>query len=302
MCYNIIGNVPTISRMEIIDMACKWTPPSLPDFVRRYQSGETRKQLARFYGVTDKVIVRILTENGVTLRDDHSHTLPVNEIVIRYTGGESANSLAAHFGVSRTVINRRLLAEGVPLRDSGQANRLMMSNRSNEENLRNVRAAHVAARGRTTTFEELCKRAATREQRQLHVSPYELLFREWLSERGIESVPQKAIGTYNADLAAFPVVVEIFGGNWHGHDRHASRAPERFRYLLDSGWNVVIVWVDRRQYGISTDCADYIAAFVEQSRADPSFRGEYRVIWSDGKEVPSNRLNLDNISLVPSRS
>lgn len=283
-------------------MTAKWTPPDMDDFIRRYLSGESRKKLACAYGVTDKVIKRILIEQGIALRDD-SIRLDMDEplIVASYQSGKSENSIADDFNISRNVVRRILLQNNVAVRDCVEANRLMMQQRTTEQNIQNVQSAQRARRGSKDTIETMMRRAQTRQRKQTHVSPYELLFKEWLEKRGIESIPQQAIGTYNVDLGAFPVAVEIFGGSWHSYADHAARAPERFRYLLDSGWNVVIVWVDRVKYGISIDCADYIAAFVKQSRSNPSLRGQYRVIWSDGKEVPTDRLDINNLSLVPSR-
>lgn len=131
-------------------------------------------------------------------------------------------------------------------------------------------------------------------------------FKSGSDSAGVETTLQKAIGPYNADLAAYPVAVEIFGGNWHARGRHAARFPDRVRYFLDQGWNLVIVWVlDRRRWQsaipLTPAAADYIASFVQLTRRDPSTRGQYRVIWGDGKEAATDGLDLNELALVPSR-
>jgi len=237
--------------------------------------------------------------NKVKATGAQRRDVPATEIVARYVAGESENVLACAFRVSRQVIRRRLIEAGVTIRDSTAANRLMMAKRSPEEHRRNTEAAHRVPK-KPRTFEQKCKYAVTRQERQTHVSPAELLLREWLRARGIESIPQQAIGPYNTDLGASPVAVEIQGGGWHAYGDHAAIAPKRTRYILDQGWLLIFVWVDRRKWALTPACADYLVALIEQARRDPSMRGEYRVVRGDGKEFARDRDNLDNITLVPS--
>ncbi|MEI6180242.1 MAG: hypothetical protein WCP31_05775 [Chloroflexales bacterium] len=120
--------------------------------------------------------------------------LPDAEIIARYMTGESEKSLAEAFDVSRQVIRARLRLANVPIRSPLEANRLLAQSRTPEEHKHNTKAAHQASRGREHTVEEKTRRAQTRQARQTHTSPYELLFKEWLQSRGIETIPQQAIG------------------------------------------------------------------------------------------------------------
>lgn len=228
------------------------------------------------------------------------------DLIQRYLAGESANALAKRYGVSRGAVEHFLDRAGIPRRGPAEANRLLAAQRTPEERKRYAEAANAACRGKPQSFEHRCKIALAKERSQAHVSPDELLLQEWLRQRGIEATLQKAIGPYNADLAAYPVAVEIFGGNWHAYGRHATRFPERARYFLNQSWNLVIVWVmDRRRWQgaipLTPAAADYIASFVDQTRRDPSIRGQYRVIWGDGKEAAIDGLELHELALVPSR-
>jgi very-short-patch-repair endonuclease len=224
--------------------------------------------------------------------------VPTGDICDDYLRGVSEAEIARIYGVSRATISTALRKANVPRRGPAEANRLMMSKRSPEENLRNTQAAHEAVRGRRWTVEERLQ-AAQRRHGKVSTEPYELLYSAWLRLRGVDSIPQHAIGPYNCDLAVGDVAVEIFGGHWHGYSHHASTFTERARYILDQGWNLVIVWVDAPRKRLAEPSADYIVAFVEESRRDPSMRGEYRVIWGDGQEVPTAGRDLHEFAAVP---
>ena len=223
-------------------------------------------------------------------------------IVERYVGGESVNAIARSYGISRRAVDRRLDVAGVTRRDRVEANRLMMATRTPEENVANVQAAHEAVRGRTRPIEERAKGAATRERLQTHTSEHEVALVAALRARGLDVTPQKAIGPYNVDLATGTIAVEVFGGGWHAYGVHRKRTPERLRYILDQGWNLVIVWASRERWPIGPGACDYVAAFAEEAGRNPAIRGEYRVIWGDGKVAPIGSVKVDDLARKPSRS
>jgi hypothetical protein len=280
------------------------------------ESAESAESAAEHAGVATNRLRRELKQHGL-IRDYRESralgepkrraallartTLPVDEIVERYLAGASVNALANDYGVSRNVIELRLKDRGVHLRDVTEANRLMMSRRSPEEHQRNAEAAHRAVRGRKVPFETRCKIALARERKQLTVSPFERRLKGWLREEfGIEATPQRAVGPYNVDLAAHPVAVEVFGGGWHSAGAHAARTPDRTRYILDQGWNLVIVWVDdSRKHPLGIRAAQYVAAFVEESRRDPTLQGEYRVVWGDGHVPTGYKPDIEDLARVP---
>lgn len=256
---------------------------------------------------------RLAMARGQDTRAAARTALPVDAVVRAYLGGDSVNGIAKRTGVSRSEIERVLRTNGVRLRGLAEANRVMMARRTPEENARNAEAAHAATRGvpqspqrialarqRKLSFETKCLRAST-----LHgvptSNPLELLYAAWLRDRGVETVPQYAVGPYNIDLAAEPVAVEVFGGNWHGWGHHAAVVEERSRYLLDRGWFLVVVWVNQTSQGLSERSADQLVAFVEQARRDPTLRGQYRMIWGDGEVVPVGGRDLHQLARVPAR-
>jgi very-short-patch-repair endonuclease len=274
---------------------------SVENAAGRFRTGEKRlKDALKERGLwRDAATTRRLATSHSTATRLAQSNLPQDEIVARYVDGESEKALADAFGVSRSVIARRLALAGVSRRDPTQANRLMMSVRTPDENRRNVAAANAACRGRTHSVEEKMLRAQRRQERRTHTSSDELTLAAMLQKRGVDVIHQQAVGIYNIDLGAYPVAVEVYGGHWHSSADHASRAPERFRYLLDSGWAVVIVWIDSRRYPLSVAAADYIAAFAQETCRNPALQGQYRVIRGDGEVVASDRFNVEDFSRIP---
>ena len=223
-------------------------------------------------------------------------------VVSRYVGGESENEIAKSLGVSRTLVRKRLTMAGVPLRDNATANRQMVAGRSAEENAALIAAAHAAVKGSTYTDQHVSNIASSREKLLTHATAEELEFARWVTERGIECVPQKAVGRYNVDLATSSVAVEIFGGGWHAYGEHRRRAEKRLDYILDQGWNLLIIWASANRYPLSAAAADQVVAFTKETRRNPATRGQNRVIWGDGKVASSGSLDVTDLALVPSRS
>ncbi len=285
-------------------MTAKAPDYHLEDAIRDYLAGATIMATAPRYRMSTKRLADEIKRRGL-FRGHSGRTktlmidIPGAEVVARYIGGESVKDLARVFGVSRGTIDKRLAREGVPIRTMAESIRLGFSRMTPEDRKRFSEPSHLAMRGKPKSFEHKCKIAATRQARQIGASSAELLLQIWLRDRGIEAVPQLAIGPYNADIGTDSVVVELFGGNWHGYGRHKRRTTQRYRHILDSGRSVVVVWVNARRGGLSEGAADYIAAHIKRSDCDPSIRGQYWVIRGTGEEVTAGGTDLDKIALVP---
>lgn len=266
-----------------------------------YQTGKSTNKIADIFGVDTGVISRRLKEQGIEptgVRID----LPTDKIISLYEGGSSENALADKFGVSRNVIRRHLVENGIHIRTQSEAEALKWSQMSEEERKAQVEAAHEAATGREHTFEELCKRAKTRERNASedygHVSDYEVELRSMLSDRGINTTIQKAIGPYNCDLAASPVAVEVYGGHWHWTGDHLARVDKRFRYILNRGWFIYVIPVTK-SYPLTGAVADHVVSYINRIRRNEPSVCEYRVVWGAGKFVTAGSAEDDNISIVP---
>lgn len=270
MCYNPPGNIKPLLGLEIVNMTPEYNSAN---FKNRVYTRSTKR--------TNSLYI----------------PLPMGEIIPRYLAGESTVELGKAFGVSRDLIRKRLIEFSVPLRGPADANRLMMTNRTPEENARNTEAAHIAARGRKHSIEERSKMAQSREANPSNIGPNEILLFSMLSARGTDVIPQKAVGPYNCDLAAFPVAVEVWGGYFHYFGSHIARTPKRCRYFFDQGWTILIVHMGRTLRAISERGADYIAAYIQQARSDPSFRREYRMIWGTGEFIACGSSDDDKLAI-----
>ncbi len=227
------------------------------------------------------------------------YQLPTDDIVQAYLSGQPEYKIAQRYHVSRNVIKNRLLRAGVRRRTESEARRLCWQQMTPEQRRNQVKAAHEATKGRKVPLKTLKKIARTREKNALkHCSKYELQFQKMLEERGIKTVLQKAVGPYNCDLAAYPVAVEIFGGGWHFHGRHALRFEKRIRYFLNHGWSVLIFPISKR-FPLTESLADYAASYIERVRRAKAYVCEYRMIWSCPELVTRGSLDGDHLSFIP---
>jgi very-short-patch-repair endonuclease len=275
-------------------MPAKASAVDLDNAILAYISGESSQDASKKFHTSESRLTRTkLSINHIPLSTE--------EIANRYSSGESEKALAEAYNVSRCVIARHLKMASVERRTTSQANVIRAAGMTPEQRKLAAMAAHEAARGRQQSLNEKIQRAETRQTRQRGVSPSEMLLREWLMQRGIDTIPQMAVGPYNVDIGTDTIAVEIFGGSWHGSGKHRETAPERCRYLLDRGFNLIIIWTDSSRWPLSPVTADYVASFIQLTSSNPPIRGQYRVIWGDGKEVPSCCLNIDNLSIKPSR-
>jgi len=119
-----------------------------------------------------------------------------------------------------------------------------------------------------------------------------------LNGAGIDTIINKAIGPYNADIGAGSVAVEIFGGTWHGGGRPAEIFPKRSRYILDAGWHLVIVWITKF-FAFTENGANHIISFIEETSRNESAVREYRVIGGDGQLLASQRGDFDDFPFIP---
>lgn len=275
--------------------------PDADDLIRRYQAGESIKELAREKGVSSKVIVRIVREaDAFQDRSVFRLRLDTDDIARRYLAGESEKAIADSLGVARGPIRRRLLASGIQPRGRSEAELLKWSQMSSDARAAQVSAAHQASRGRTISYVEKLRQAEGKERTKSQVVAAERVLADLLAERGIPSTLQRAVDIYNVDVAIDtpPIAVEIYGGMWHNSGHHKRRFFERTKYLLDSGWSVVIIWVDGRRYPLGVGSADYVIALAQELGRNVSVGSQYRVILGDGQDAPITNYYLNRPSVI----
>lgn len=221
------------------------------------------------------------------------HPLDPGDVVKRYTDGESVNALSKSCGVGRAAVATFLRRAAVTMRTASEQERIKWAGMTAERRRGQVASAHDAARGSVRTMDSKRRHALGVQRLQSNVSEDERALAVALHVRGIETVPQQAIGIYNCDLGASPVAVEVFGGNWHIYGAKRATNERRIGNLLDAGWHVLAIIFARRPVDY-----DKIAAALNEFGREPSLRREYRVIWSNGEAFASGSADDDQVTLV----
>lgn len=267
------------------------------DVIKMYKSGKTTKEIANFFGVGARKITEIASSVGYT-PTPIQNSVDIGLVVSLYKSGVSQNAIAKQLGVSRSVIRNRLCKAGVIIRGPAEANQLMMSKRTPEENARNSRAAHDAVRNKPKTHQQLCNHAlGVQNAFTSFKSPYEQDIADELINRGIKFVPQLAVDKYNINFAiGNNIALEVFGGNWHAKGRHRARFAERSKKLFDSGYAIVICWIGFNHRFNPSAIVDYLISLDKVLCSDPSARRKHYVIGGHGKPCSIGKSKLNYIS------
>ena len=92
------------------------TARNIADITRRYEAGETTRQIGNCYGISKMRVATVLRQEGITLRRQGLNDEQVNEAAALYAAGKSLAWLGARFGVSHTTIAIALRQQGIQLR------------------------------------------------------------------------------------------------------------------------------------------------------------------------------------------
>lgn len=212
----------------------------------------------------------------------------LDHLLKRYIAGEPEQKLAREAGINRWTFRQRILEAGIIPRNLSDSMYIRWAEATPEQRNAMLNNAHASTRGRVVTDQEKVLRAQSIEAALCRSVPTERFLADALQTHGLTPTLQKAIWIYNIDVALDidRVAVEIFGGQWHTSGDHARRFHKRTKYLLDSGWHVVIIWVDGRHYPLGAGAIDYVVTFVKELRSHPPASSQYRVILGDGQLAP----------------
>lgn len=225
----------------------------------------------------------------------------VDDIIRRYEAGERIQDIAAVLDMDPSSLRKGLRNRGYALRSQSESLRLHLASIGPDGRQARSAAAHAAVRGMVRTADDLARRAAGKERSQAHVSENDRALGRMLADAGLAFTYAKAIGPYNVDIAAAGVVVECYGGGWHGGGRALARFDQRTRYILDAGWSVVVVWIDQRRHPLSIAAAEYVVALADVAGRDPAAPRQYRVIRGNGEELVRGCSKDDHFPLKPPR-
>jgi very-short-patch-repair endonuclease len=306
MVYNAICYIPTLNCLKVINMPVKFSTADVNYIINKYATGVGTLAISKALGVGYQPVTRILSENGVHLRNKREAVIAgvlskvsIAEIISLFSNGIGVNGISERFGVSRAAVGNILKDQGIALRNRSQQQFARMKNATPEQIKALTKSAHDAVRGTKKSRSSQEEFAQTKEARGSGISsPAEYALASMLKDRGIETVRQKAIGIYNCDLASGTVAVEVFGGNWHWHGNHLARTEKRFNEIMNSGWNILAIAVNASS-PLTDAVADYVAAYIQEVGRNPPVTCEYRVIWRAGEFSTGGRLNDENFSIEP---
>lgn len=275
-------------------MPKKRTDIDTDDLCKRYFAYERFSQIAKEFGVSTNTIIRRIKEMGLPT-GKIGERIPREELIFSYVNGTSERELARRYNTERIVIKSILIEAGVSRRTNTEANRMMASGRTRQENIKNTSAAHMAVRGKPQSEEHRRKIALGIERKGLIKSFGEKILAQKLIEKGLVITPQKAIGRYNIDIALteFPIAVEIFGGCWHSYGTHSLRFRKRIDYLINSGWLPIIIWGKNSTRDDFSGAAEYIFSLVQRLRGGEALVCQEHVISGSGDPCAVGKSNLE---------
>lgn len=289
-------------------MSRKFTTPDGYDILKRYNAIFSCHQIASELGVTIKVVQRLLAEKGIIDTSRKTSTIArslaetgvsESEVLDMFKSGIGVRGVFEKLGVSINAVNAILERNGIATRNRSEQQFARMANASPEERKRLAKAANEAAKGRVRSFEEKCKMAATFESiGARRESLYEDALAFSFLSGGLTIVRQKAIGPYNCDIAIDSIAVEVFGGHWHWHGEHLARTEERFRYIMNAGFDILVVPFSD-SFPFSERTASYLVDLINKMRCNPAPARQYRVIWGAGDFITGGGLDDDKISIDP---
>lgn len=269
--------------------------PEASIVIADYVSGMTGPQIAEKYGIGPSSVHRILKANNIEA-NSYSPEIDLDRAKELFQNGIGIGGIVKHVGGSTTYLKNIFAKNGIKTRNRSEQQLARMGRTTAEERRALAKAAHDAIRGKKVSHQSLINRSNARCKT---VSKYERQLMDMLTERGITTEPQLPIGPYNCDLASGSVAVEVFGGGFHWYGKHLASVEERFRYILNAGWNLLVVPVNAWGCELDSVVADYVAAYIKKANSDPSGRREYRVIWRSGECFTTGSLDDDHISIVP---
>jgi len=215
-----------------------------------------------------------------------------------YLSGGSVNNLSKQAGTGRRAFTSFLQRNEISLRTQSEAEKVKWVRMTPEQRQQQVKAAHDASRGVSKSFEAKCKTALSVEKSLANQSPYEIILLDSLRRAGYSCTPQKAIGPYNTDAAVGNIAVEVWGGEWHFSGHHAERTPERFRYILDQGWHILVIVSSSRFALITEDTAQHVIAQLNILSSTKPKPRQYRMIGGNGEFLLAGSSQDDEISIV----
>ncbi|MGO1835176.1 MAG: helix-turn-helix domain-containing protein, partial [Actinomycetaceae bacterium] len=258
------------------------TDALIDEAVELHRSGQSFQKIGTRLGVHPDTLSRAIKDRGIELspnRHNADRVVPADaQILSRYREGESIYSLAKSAGLSRGTITRWVKEAGLPIRSRSEAGKARSSRMTADERMAQVAIAHEAVRGTTQTRD--AKLARARTVRNLTASGkrsrshLELQLGLWLTQRGVDFVPEQVADVYNVDFGiGGTVAVELLGGSWHAQPARREHHRQRAHEILNAGWHMIFVW-STHFAPVNPWAADKIVTLLEEASRLPATPGK----------------------------
>lgn len=261
------------------------------DLIRQHVAGASIVSLAAANGCNPKTVHAAFRRAGfkpITHRDRlqqrFASAIDMPTVLAMHAQGVSMLQIANHFGVTRAPIVKLLRKEGIHVRGQSEAETLKWATiKATPGGVERQCAAAWEGARKTPTEEVVARRAVGHQRNVTRVGRHERELAQALQRHGVAVTPQRAIHTYNLDLAVDVdcVAVEILTNGTS--KAHAARHRKKAEDLIDRGWAVVWVLVtDAEQVG---GCAQDVVALLDLFRREPAARGQDWVVRRDGQSA-----------------
>lgn len=268
------------------------------DISEAYAGGQTIAELVRKFARCRGHICKILHISGHVLRFKKLSDSANADIITAYVRGASSGELSRQYSVSRERIHTIVTKAGVA-RSFTEEMRRRASCLTEER--RAAMAALMRKRMKGCTLSpEHQHRVAIDRQRSLRLAGRgENALAKALFKKGIKTIAQLAFDTYNIDLAAGSVAVEVTFN--YSASVGSPRTKRRVKHLIKSGWHVIYVMIDTRGKNNRWDVeatANTVSRFINLTKRHPPALREYWVIGGTGKLKSVLKLNVDHLTGV----
>lgn len=287
-------------------------PINADDLVQEYLTGKSARQISKERGLDPHTVGDVLRKNNVKLRTRAEYTklgkdrvfaerFPpelVESVVAAYVAGEGARDVAKRFGIDFGVVYKWLGERGVT-RSGSEASVLRYSRTTVEYRNAITAAAHKANVGRVHLPGELERMAVTRQRELTVAAGIETPLKDALIAARLSVVPQRALGTYNLDIALekLRVAVEIQCGCSYSF-LYTEETRKRLEYVFGQGWSVLYV-VTRGRGFVFPDVTKKVLAFCQIAGRGKPFARQYGVVRSDAKNLTRRGPNPNGFPRVP---
>lgn len=255
----------------------------------------TIRDIAREFGVTSKVITRIITRQGRiywTANNWRYGAICLKACIALYYYGIGLRGVSERLDIPIALLTTEFKRQGVKLRTQSEQETIKWSLMTTEQRHHQVKAAHDTER--TLSHETLVKMANSRCKK---TSIYESIFANDLRARGILFEEQFPIDIYNIDFVIGNIAVEIFGGNWHSYGLHAARFPERSKKIFDSGYALAILCITKPNsftFNVRSNFIDLLNSI----NGKKSSVGKYWMVWSTPETIATGSYDEIDVALI----